>query len=514
MQLRSFLLVLLPLILAACSPLGKEAAVQIADQTSSSVACKAADSHFFNHLYSLPLDEVEFPSSDLVESELRQQLQSDFELGILRTQDKSSVDRFVAKYMELYELATVRLPQELNLKSNEEVVAAMAALEMGDRTTSQKKSLQLEWEKLKPQLLQAAQELEGDCAVPTPEEPGAPTEPHAPQTPDVPKVPEETIDVSLLDYLKMNYSSPVFGAMKTVAVAYQSCGSLMLPPMDGSSPSVVGIEVYGRHSNGSGNLRRVASLSDVIRTHYYIRNETHPQNSCANLKQNPLIYDYGGKPGASSSMTSDLDIFRNAGTGSSELGIDCSGYVFTAYATAGLKLRADQPLKAIQVFGVSAGMMKEPQSNGLSCLTKVSGDLNPGDLIASTGHIVMVDSVGADPFGIANIKKPEDCTLSNMSPDRYDFVISQSSPSKGAIGINRMQASEYFPSASSSYREGFKYYAVSACKKKFGITQSAGTSQLSLVRHKGTSSCKDEPVKLAKQECLDVCRVDVVPTKP
>lgn len=499
-------LIFLLTTLAACAPIGKEAAIQIAEETSSSVACKAADSHFFNHLYALPLESKEFPHPSVMEESLREELEREYELGRLKTNDKNKIDAFVMHYMKLYQLVTVKTVEELDLKSSDEVIAALSALEMGDRTSDKKARLQAEWEALKGPLLLAAEELEGSCD----ENSGENEVVDPPKDEEsIPAPPEEFVEASLMEYLESNYTPQVFGAMKTVAVAYQSCEVLNLSAMDKNSPSVVGIEVYGRHSNGSGNLRRVASLSDVTRTHYYIKNQVHPSNTCANLKSNPLIYDYGGKPSASSSMSSELNIFKNAGTGSAELGIDCSGYVFTAYATAGLKMRSDQPLKAIQVFGISAGMMKEPQSNGLNCLSKVYGDLKPGDLIASSGHIVMVDEVGDDPFGISHINNKADCKVSNMSPDRYDFVISQSSPSKGAIGINRMEASAYFPSAASSMREGLKYYAVSACMKKFNTSQSPGTSQVSVVRHKGTASCKSTAVKLAKQDCLSSCRVSI-----
>jgi hypothetical protein len=173
-------------------------------------------------------------------------------------------------------------------------------------------------------------------------------------------------------------------------------------------------------------------------------------------------------------------------------------------------MRSDQPLKASQVYGIGAGMMKEPSANGLNCLNKAYGDLRPGDLIASSGHVVLVDSVGADPFGVGSISKESDCVVSKMSSDRFDFVISQSSPSKGAIGINRMVAADYF-ATSSTMREGLKYYAVSACLKKFGKSKTASTSAVSVVRHAGTSACKATPVALAHQDCLSSCKAAKVP---
>lgn len=488
-------LILFGLSLAACAPVGEDAAVQLADNTSSTVGCKAVDSYFFNALSDLPLKGQQFPSEELVERALREKLELDLETGRIKA-DAQAVEKFIALYLEMYRLGAQKVPEKLGLNEPQEILSALSALELGDQTTPEKQQLRQEWERLQKPLIQAAQALQGECEEPAPD----------PQDPVV-----DPVQTPLMEYLEKTYAAPVFGGMKTVAVAYQSCEVLNLEPMNSNSPSVVGVEVYGRHSNGSGNLRRVASLSDVIRTHYYIKNQVAPSSSCADLKQEPLIYDYGGKPGASSSMDSPLDFFRNAGTGGPGLGTDCSGYVFTAYATAGLKMRSDQPLKALQVFGISAGMMKNPSGNGLNCLEKTYGDLKPGDIIASSGHVVMVDEVGPDPFGVAHIGSASECTTSRMSHERFDFVISQSSPSKGAIGINRMLASDYF-ATSTTMREGLKDYAVSACLKRFGQSRAATTTRVSVVRHKGTSACKTRPVELVKQDCLASCRVTEIPT--
>ena len=61
-------------------------------------------------------------------------------------------------------------------------------------------------------------------------------------------------------------------------------------------------------------------------TNYYYQG-VNQGSSCKDIRKFPLIYDYGGKPNTDSGT---LNFFVNSGDGTSVLGIDCSGYVFSA----------------------------------------------------------------------------------------------------------------------------------------------------------------------------------------
>ena len=125
-------------------------------------------------------------------------------------------------------------------------------------------------------------------------------------------------------------SPVVYGSRKVFATLYQSCESLELAPMDKNSASLRGVEVIGEHASGIGKLRRIASLGDVVNSHYYIKDSSKAQASCEDNRTNPIIYDFGGKPHVSSSSSSSINFFKDAGTGSAELGIDCSGFIISA----------------------------------------------------------------------------------------------------------------------------------------------------------------------------------------
>lgn len=502
-NLTSLSLAIISLVSFGCSPPGKRTAERLANSTIGSLGCEQLQSRLFNHLDAIPLDQEPFPSPDLVQKELRNGLVRDFSAKHFHSNvTEADIEEFVSSYMNFYRLLTQELPQKIKVNSPQQTLSALVGLELGDRTSPEKMELQERWASLKPILMQAAERLERQCGESSIDSEAA-SDSSLPEQGTNPSTGRETPSPLLLE-LANKYSAPVYGSMKAFLVAYQSCETPLLAPMDSHSPAVKGIEVVGRHPNGNGNRREITSLTDVINTHYYIKDQTSPASDCAHLKDHPLIYDYGGKPSVTADLDSSLDFFRDAGTGGPELGTDCSGFVFTAYASAGLKLRSDQPLKAIQVMGVSAGMIKEPGRNELNCLQKVNAELNPGDLIASNGHVVLVESVGEDPFGIASIKKLSDCQLNSIRPENFHFVITQSSPSKGAIGINRMLASAYFPTYA-TMANGLKDHALSACYRRFGKIRTPTTTSMSIVRHRGTPECQSEEIHLDRQECLATC---------
>lgn len=472
----------------ACAPMDTSRLDQMSQAAEDSLGCSDIKIKTWAEMVAIPLEEENFPSVRDLTKALSKRLHKAQEQGSLVATDQQ-LKEYVKAYVSLYEFITLRMQPDLKIKKSSELVEAMVAIELGDKTTSQRAKLQTEFELLTNQLESAAEQITSTCDEET-TRPGP--------DPDSDKY-------SYLEHWESKLPSPVFGGLKVFSTAYQSCQVMhFLEPMDNRHPSVRGISIVGTHPSGTGLVREISSLSEVTQTHYYIRDYQQLDSSCHDLKHQPLIYDYGGKPAATTQMDSRLDFFRNAGTGSRELGVDCSGYVFAAYATAGLKMRADQPLRAMQVFGINSGMIKEPARNGLSCLEKVYGEIEPGDLIAISGHVVMVDEVLDDPFGIRNINSLSQCRLENFSSQSFNFIISQSSPSKGGIGLNRMLVSAYLE-GSATMRNALRAHAVTACKAKFGVRELPNTTAGSIVRHKGTDNCMDRPILLAREECLSSC---------
>ncbi|RYZ69796.1 MAG: hypothetical protein EOP09_07070, partial [Proteobacteria bacterium] len=332
------------------------------------------------------------------------------------------------------------------------MLARLAELELGDRTTEEKARTQDELETRLVEAEALIARANPNCGAREPiaelpgiDEPAQGTE--VPASGSTPLVDANADKAPLFEAYRKTRHAAVYGAYKTLSVAYQSCNAAQLTALDWDSPTVKGITVVGNHTSGVGLKRDVTSPSEVFRTNPYYSKRVGAGTGCFTQTNSPLIYDYGGKPYASSSASTVLDYFKSSGSGTSALGVDCSGYVSSSLLVGGLRLRKNVSSKAVQTSGVSSSMFMNPENNGISCLKKVAvaanGSINPGDIIASSGHVIMVDSVGADPFGIASITRASDCTSANVKTAKFNFTIVQSAPVFGGIGINRMKASEY-----------------------------------------------------------------------
>jgi hypothetical protein len=374
----------------------------------------------------------------------------------------------------------------------EEALRVLAEMEIGDRTTEEKAARQDELERRLASTQSIATAEAGECTEP---EPGT--------SPDT----NGGDSVALFEGWRQSVPRAVYGAYKTLSVAYQSCNVMDLRPITASTSNVSGISVTGMHPNGVGRARVVSNADAVFRTNPYYANRVSPGAGCFASPSIPLIYDYGGKPYTTSAITSTINLHKNGGSGTSALGIDCSGFVSTAVVSGGLRLRSGTSSKAYQVSGISASMFASPAKNGLSCFAPVastsSAQLRAGDVIANTGHVVMVDRVGNDPFGIAGARNESDCA--NVTSKNFDFTIVQSSPSKGGIGLNRYRAADYL---SGSMRSGMEAYAKSFCRVRLGLaspTTLASPSYAVVIRHTGTPSCVDQRIALEGESCMRSC---------
>lgn len=315
---------------------------------------------------------------------------------------------------------------------------------------------------------------------------------------------------------KMNYnaekekSSPVElsalplakGINRVFATAYQSCRVVDLPAMDAATPDVVGITRTGTHADGVGGKREITSLKSVQKTHYYI-NGIATESSCVKVADNPLIYDYGGSPAISGTT---LNFFKNAGSGTSVLGIDCSAFVSSAIAVVGMRYKPNLDNKPIFTRQTSSKFIDAAKS-GFTCFDNVTVNakqsIAAGDIVGINGHVVIVDSIGKDPFGLSLIKKESDCTSLNYK--NFDIVIAQSSPSKAGIGMNKFKAKDYLDETS-RMRLAFVEMGKQACLAKFKQTSiKPKSSDWGFLRHKGTPECLAPRVTLTGETCAQKC---------
>lgn len=494
-----------PCFLLACAPKYDEKVMSAVAPVTDDIACTHYRYDVFQSLKQYVMDENQIPEYSQFSYHMQERIQEQVQLGKMKPEDAVNLQNEVDKLLQvlLEEMAS-------QTSSPETFISLLSAVDVGERTTHFKVYLQDKVNNQVQRIQALAAESATSCVTPPPEEPAELEAPVVVAPPVDVVEPPPASSVETPPVIREPLPPSVWGTRLAIATAYQSCSALAQPPLTAATPDVKGIEIYGTHPDGVGSKRRIASLTDVQNSHHYIKNEKSYPASCFNVRQNPLIYDYGGKPYATTSSSSALDFFRNNGDGTSVLGIDCSGFVFSSYATAGLKLSSSRPLRASDAWSWGSSSYVEPQKNGLSCLQKISitaqKSLVPGDIIAVVGHVFIVDKVGQDPFGIKNAATVNDCT--SLKSDGFDFVIHQSSNSKNGIGINSYVASDYMKIAP-KFKVGLEKYAYYACLAKFNkktYTPSIGT--LSVVRHKGTPSCQAPRVRLAKEECVSQCSVN------
>ncbi len=462
-----FTLALVP-VLSACTA-KFEALNEVASEAVQGVTCSNSQNKLFNVSYKALLDLDAEPSIADYENIFSQVL--------LNTQmsgdDKT---RFLVLIKEFYSIM-----QMIPHQNKQELLAKVSAAEIGSQESLEAEATQKKLKVFEKKWQAFAASQDSNCQ-------------------DATNVPDQPIAVT-------NDQHPIsFSGLKVMATAYQSCDSVREAPLDGNSKSISGVQIIGTHPNGVGKRRVVSNVDDLMRTDpYYQKSEI--SSGCYDVRKFPMIYDYGGKPVASSDPKGKLNYFSDAGSGTSVLGVDCAGYVFSAIAVAGLRLSPGKQMKGSLVYGLSARMFMEPEKNGLSCFAKLmvgqSGTVKAGDIISQNGHVVLVDSVGADPLGILSISNIADC--GRISVDDIDFIISQSSPSIGGVGINRFVAKDYLK-GNSTMRAGVLAYAQQACRARLsGQNVAPKTSDIQIVRHKMTSDCLDQSIHMQGEACVEQC---------
>ncbi|MNK08042.1 hypothetical protein D3C87_259660 [compost metagenome] len=493
-------------LLSACAPQGYQAYESIADQTMQDIACKnqSLETKLWDGLKSFLIEQKSLPLAEDLSAAMRAQAEK---LALDNPQlQKEDVDQIAGQMEALVKTLLEEAPQGERVQTPDELLILLSAIDVGDRTTTFRSYMQ---DKVRSQFAQVQKTVSAydlNCPKPDDSTTGSESEPEPVDPPALEEV-NRDFEYHKNQALRAGVPLAVFGGRWTFATAYQSCQTTQIPAMDARTPDVKGISITGRHSDGVGSKRMISSLSQVQATHTYVKDVNSYGQGCFNVRSNPLIYDYGGKPYATTATNSPIDFFKNKGSGTSVLGFDCSGFVFTAMATAGLKLKSGRVLKASDAWAWGSGTYVEPQKNGLTCLNKISvttsSTIKPGDIVAVYGHVLMVDKVGSDPFGIASARTESDC--SKITSKGFDFVVSQSSNSKNGIGINYFEARDYLPT-SEKMKAGLEKYAYYACLSKVnGKTYTPNVGTLSVVRHKGTPDCVATRVKLSRESCIQSC---------
>lgn len=500
--------ILVSMSLTACSPSFVVTEKKIAEDVSGGLGCVNFRSQSFDVLYQSLEDESRSPDVSVLSAELRTSLNK---IKVSKDQE-SKKQELINEVVKLFQVLN-QTEEKLDRSAKRERLQTLIRLEMGNISNKFYQEKKQELEEAYSKINKLSSEFELACEVPGETPPVAqnppldqPSEapPNQQQPPQSPPSPLPNVPNFPAPVLQGKLSRIMFGAKWTFATAYQSCEAIELREMDQNTQDVVGVlKTNEKHKTGPGYKRVYTSIPDIQRTHYYVRGMNYGPG-CFSVKDRPLVYDFGGEPkvGAQS-----LNLFENAGTGTSVLGIDCSALISTAVVAGGLRYNAGLANKPIFIRQSSYDFL-DPVSSGWNCFDRITmtagASIKSGDIMAVPGHVVLIDSVATDPFGLRTVSNIKQCA--SISAENFDFVVMQSSPSKNSIGINRYAARDYLLEEP-KMRESFERYAYYACMAKFdGKSYKPKLSGVSIIRHKGTKECLAPRITLARESCISSCR--------
>lgn len=472
-------LVLALFILVGCAPKNFET-LQTAQKAAEDIGCSNVQSKIFDSLYNFVNDKQTLPEMTILEKDLAAVVEQQ-----LVSQQKITSPKDIEKYKTLfidYFKSIVEMTSLKQKMTKEEILQALIEFELQDQSSDLQISMNSELQAKLSQLQDQSEAMKLTCKVPDVvhqnEAPGA-------------------ADLTIQQKIG-NSASNVF------AVAYQSCRALEIPPVDVNTPSVEGISILSVPNPENGGIQRIVSDAKKVKaTHPWIRVSSPGSNVCFNVSGSPLIYDFGGKPKWSANT---IDFFTNSGSGTSALGIDCSGFIATVLSATGARYAPGVENKPVYVNQKSDKFINA-KSSGFKCFDNISvksGEtIKPGDIAAIEGHVVMVDSIGTDPFGLKKVSAQSKCN--QLTVNNFDFVIAQSSPSKNGMGINKFKAKDYL-SGTGNMGKLFLDMAKASCHAAFTLkTVTPNFEGYGIIRHKGTKECMSPKATLARQACVSAC---------
>lgn len=465
-------------------------------KAADAIGCSSFKSKVYDSMYDYLDNEQMAPSLVDFSTSLNEKIEA------IATAQKIDNPEAVAKLKknvsDLYQVLIEQAAELKQSKTAKEHLQTIIEMEMGDSSTPENIELNKVAAKSFSKVDQSVQELDVQCGQ------GATGNTDEPGDPSIVDQPVDNNSGTVSDAIVSVAQKSVFaGSQNVLVTAYQSCSVLEIPDMSAATADVKGITRTGTHVDGVGGIRQISSVSSVQSTHPYIKVAGGAQAGCFNVRSNPLIYDYGG----SASVTNNvIDFSKNAGSGSNVLGVDCSAYVSASIAAGGLRYKPGVENKAIYIRQTSSKFINAA-SSGFTCFNNAmmtpTKSILAGDIVGVSGHVVIIDKVGADPFGLKKLKSAADCN--SMSISNFDFTVSQSSPSKNGVGLNKYIAKDYLRE-STKMTTAFLGFAKAACQAYFGGKNVATpSSSYGVLRHKGTAECLSPRIQMAYQSCVSQC---------
>ena len=478
--------VILCFLLVGCMKQTTDSLKTSTEIATDGIGCENLQSKMFDSIYSYLDQEKKTPNLEdlnfFVSAKI-DQIAIDQKIKDLRTLEKYKIE-----FSRVFEIM-INEPRSLKeILDTKKLLQTLIEMEMQDQSTLSNMQLNARLNQQMTRVKELGQELDLSCQEST--------------TPPISQFEEAQ-------------KSMVVGMNNVFTTAYQSCQAYNIPAITGSTPKVVGItKLAQNHPDGIGGRRVIGQLSSVQQTHPYIKVAGQLSSStCFDVNSNPLIYDYGGEPFVSNNS---LNFFKNAGSGTSVLGIDCSSLISAAAGAGGLRYKPGLENKAIFIRQSSEKFINAAAS-GFTCYQNItvtpSNSIKAGDIAAVHGHVLMIGRVGEDPFGFKKFASASACNSVNSR--NFDFTLVHSSATKNGMGINKYVAKDYLNEVNpdtigsvEKMRTLFTSMGQAACKAYFtGKVLTPKSSEWGIIRHKGTAACLAPKIKMAGQSCVSSCQL-------
>jgi hypothetical protein len=291
-----------------------------------------------------------------------------------------------------------------------------------------------------------------------------------------------------------------------------------------------------RNDISDGLNAYVDNLQLAQNSQYYINCK---DDSKPSICQNPPSYTWGGMGWYERDSENKLSLNLH---GNDEMttklskgrpGLDCSGFTYAVFSNAKLRVTTDLNLTPSFKTADNTPARSYMNLDDKSCFREINfgkhpqRDLQQGDIITWKTHMVILDTIGKDPFGIGHIASIGDCRVAKIKPENSTLTFFNSKGgfephkratlrtyginyyfneahkaymkqlkkfSKIGIGISKQNAKEFFYTSPQT----FFSLAINFCKAKF--TNVSNLDQVKIIRHKAFYQDEKAPCECFARE--------------
>ncbi len=310
------------------------------------------------------------------------------------------------------------------------------------------------------------------------------------------------------------------GARRMLATYYQSCKALekvitpTTPPLQGITSAT---KIGNRRNPRGGKLRQITNQSALVRSHVILGPLSNDKNYpkaplCRDMTKTPPVYGYGSRL-SHNRQNNSINLFTSGDgviTPPAAVASDCSTFISSALATAGLRIRKGGP--AFQ--DLTTDNFNTYARRADSCIKHAefegNSSLKPGDMVnIARNHIIMIDTIGPDPMGIEKHAKARTCASLRVSD--FNFTYIHSGALKNSYGPSRVHISTH---RGGTMFNNMMLNAQAMCRRivagdqaKVSSRQLNANGNFGILRHQSNDpACKmSARVKLVGEECTDEC---------